>query len=159
MLIFSKQGFYSTYCGKQNNTDFHRRMQVHTFDNFGIGMREKSMTIFTTHIQKIKNKRLMDYVRHGEIQGHYFVFFKAHGPVFYHSPWKEWQIGKIKAYEGWQTMSATSVAHSTAEIWFFLLFKPTMVQSSSFLSLGNWVVKAFHCSLTQSGIVVVLPSL
>ena len=32
----------------------------------------------------------MDYVRHGEIQGRYLVFFKAHGPVFYHvwhSPW------------------------------------------------------------------------
>jgi hypothetical protein len=26
----------------------------------------------------------MDYVRHGEIQGHYLVFFKAHNPVFYH---------------------------------------------------------------------------
>ena len=26
----------------------------------------------------------MDYVRHGEIQGRYLVFFKAHGPVFYH---------------------------------------------------------------------------
>jgi hypothetical protein len=27
----------------------------------------------------------MDYVGHGEIhQGRYLVFFKAHGPVFYH---------------------------------------------------------------------------
>ena len=33
----------------------------------------------------------MDHVRHGEIQGRYLVFFKAHGPVFYHvwhSPYK-----------------------------------------------------------------------
>ena len=27
---------------------------------------------------------LMDFVRHGEIQGRYLFFFKAHGPVFYH---------------------------------------------------------------------------
>ena len=26
----------------------------------------------------------MDYVGHGEIQGRYFAFFKAHDPVFYH---------------------------------------------------------------------------
>ena len=26
----------------------------------------------------------MDYVRLGEIQGRYMVFFKAYGPVFYH---------------------------------------------------------------------------
>ena len=29
-------------------------------------------------------KKYMDYVRHGEIQGRYLVFFKGHGPVFYH---------------------------------------------------------------------------
>ena len=27
---------------------------------------------------------IMDYVRRGEIQGRYLVFFKAQGPVFYH---------------------------------------------------------------------------
>ena len=27
---------------------------------------------------------VMDYVRHGEIQGPYLVFFKAHASVFYH---------------------------------------------------------------------------
>ena len=31
-----------------------------------------------------KKKSYMDYVRHGEIQGHYSVFFKAYGSVFYH---------------------------------------------------------------------------
>ena len=33
--------------------------------------------------QILSNSTLMDYVRHGKIQGRNAVFFKAHGPVFY----------------------------------------------------------------------------
>ena len=33
---------------------------------------------------RVGHSSRMDYVTHGEIQGRYLVFFKAHGPVFYH---------------------------------------------------------------------------
>ena len=49
-------------------------------------------------------KQPMDYVRQGEIQVRYLVFFKAHGPVFYHvwhSPKNIWFCSRkcvIKSY-------------------------------------------------------------
>ena len=46
----------------------------------------------------------MDYVRHGEIQGRYLVFFKAHGPVFYHvwhSPYSSHVWFTLKKLKSW----------------------------------------------------------
>ena len=41
------------------------------------------MSLITNDFGNRENP-VMDYVRHSEIQGRYLVFFKAHGPVFYH---------------------------------------------------------------------------